>query len=145
MLELERFCYSELGTFGKLFGPDGWTCYTVEKPWKANKIRESCIPEGIYPLRKRESAIIQRTTKGRYQEGWEVTEVPNRTYIMIHIANVEDDLEGCIGPGKNLGVVYNTWAVSYSGDSFDEFMALMDEHYPNGTDIRIHQYIPEYP
>jgi hypothetical protein len=47
---LERFAYTPIGSFGRLMFPE-FQCYTVERPWLDNKIRESCIPEGEYALK----------------------------------------------------------------------------------------------
>jgi hypothetical protein len=71
---------------------DGKTiCKTIELPWKQNERRVSCIPEGIYPLRKRYSRKF----------GWhiEVVNVKNRSLILIHPANnALLELNGCIAP-----------------------------------------------
>jgi len=63
----------------------------LELPWKGNKNNISCIPEGVYPARK-------RYTKKR---GWHfhITDVPGRTWILIHIANYAREIRGCIIPG----------------------------------------------
>src|SRR5690606_37342915 len=66
-------------------------CYTIELPWRDNKPRVSCIPEGKYELRKRYSRRF----------GWhiEVMGVKDRNYILIHTANnAEKELAGCIAP-----------------------------------------------
>lgn len=121
-IQLERFAYSPHGTFGVLTMPDGWECYTVERPWQLNANKVSCIPEGIYELKQRLSNVVKRSTAGRYTQGWEVTAVPDRTYIMIHPGNTMDDLEGCIAPGKALGMVNDKWAVTSSQATFGELM-----------------------
>jgi hypothetical protein len=131
-LVLERFSYAPDGTFGLLFFPSGESFYTAERPWLGNKKSESCIPEGVYALCKRHSPIVQRTSGGKYIEGWEVTDVPNRDYIMIHPGNFPlKDLEGCIAVGKSfqiiedrLGVPRN--AVGASRTAFNEMMELME-------------------
>ncbi|MFA0092904.1 DUF5675 family protein, partial [Vibrio sp. 10N.261.49.A11] len=46
-----------------------------------------------------------------------------RTHILIHKANRAAQLEGCIAPGMDFGVVNNEWAVINSGTAFDYFMA----------------------
>lgn len=121
---LQRFAYTPMGTFGRLtVGDQSW--FTVERPWLNNKPGISCIPEGTYPLKLRTSGIVSRTTSGNYSKGWEVTKVPGRSLIMLHIGNTMDDLEGCIAPGKSLGVVQGKWAVQLSRLAFDELMAAM--------------------
>ena len=106
-LILERFAYTSNGTFGVLVIDDKPICYIIERPWRYNEKNVSCIPEGIYPLKKRQSGVVSRSTRGKYSEGWEVCNVPDRTYIMVHPANVIGELEGCLAPGEQLSVVYN--------------------------------------
>ena len=122
---LTRFGYTPLGTFGRLELPDGWVCYTDERPWRDNVQRLSCIPEGTYTLRLRTSPIVTRITRGGFLSGWEVRDVPGRTYIMLHPANTMHDVEGCIGPGATLGYVDGRWAVTDSQATFRDMMARM--------------------
>lgn len=119
---LERFAYAPDGTFGRLTLPDGWQCFTVERPWKANAVGESCIPEGTYRLHHRQSPVIDRTTGGDYRAGWEVADVPDRTYIMVHPANWPDDVEGCIGVGDDYRVISGRNAVANSRATFKALM-----------------------
>lgn len=123
-LTLTRFAYTPMGTFGRLELPSGADLYTVERPWLSNKRRESCIPEGRYAMGMRESGVVNRSTSGEYTQGWEIKDVPARTYIMIHPGNTMDDLQGCIAPGLDLGFVGGRWAVTQSRDAFRR---LMDE------------------
>jgi hypothetical protein len=122
LITLERFAYTPVGAFGRLRVGD-WQCYTVERPWAGNRTFVSCIPEGVYRLRMRPSGVVARTTDGKYTEGWEVTGVPGRTYIMLHIGNTMDDVEGCVAPGLDIGTVYGKWAVTDSTAAFRELMS----------------------
>ena len=122
---LERFCYSPLGTFGRMFAPE-FMVWTVERPWANNAPRESCIPEGVYPL------VSRKFNRGGYMT-WEVTDVPNRSLILVHKANTMNDLLGCIAPGKRLGALADRddaipldWGVLDSAGAFDEFMRAME-------------------
>lgn len=150
-LILERFYYSPFqaaraalsGTFGKLTLPDGSFVYTCERPWVGNKTGESCIPTGIYTLRKRRSGVVERTTGGEHLEGWEVTGVPGRTYIMVHPANWPHQLEGCIAPGLGFGLLRDSLAVHSSRDAFEKVMAALEGQADWTLDIR--SFLPEYP
>jgi hypothetical protein len=127
-VKLERFMYSDMGTFGVLSINNTPVCLTVERPWLDNQPNISCIPEGFYKLGLRDSGIVSRTTKGRHERGYEVRDVPGRTYIMIHIANSMSDLKGCIGVGKRFGWMTNKLGVTTSAITFDEVMtALLPE------------------
>lgn len=125
MLTLERFAYSPVGTFGRLIVPNRFECFTVERPWLDNRARDSCIPEGRYPLRLRTSPIVERTSKGEFKQGWEVVDVPGRTLIMLHAGNTMDDLQGCIAPGDSLGWVAGRWAVMRSRETFKALMSAL--------------------
>lgn len=124
VLRLVRFAYTPQGTFGRLL-VGGKEFFTVERPWKDNEKNKSCIPEGQYTLRQRDSGVVSRSTGGAYSRGWEVTGVESRSFIMIHPGNTIDDLEGCIAPGKALSVLSGKWSVSSSRPAFDELMKLL--------------------
>ena len=78
-LRLQRRYY-ETGTNGILKLGAATLCYTIELPWRNNIRMESCIPEGRYPLAFRFSK--------RHQWHLHVKEVPGRSLILIHKANV---------------------------------------------------------
>lgn len=131
MIELLRE-YRKEGTFGVMTLEDGAVFATVERPWLDNKPGISCIPEGVYRLALRVSPIIQRTTHDKYQRGWEVTDVPKRSMIMIHIANFVHELQGCIGVGLRHGFIGVLYGVQSSAVAFDRLMsrlATRDEWY----------------
>lgn len=136
MITLTRFAYSPIGTFGILTIRD-WSCYTVERPWIRNVQRVSCIPEGIYPLRKRRSLTVERITDGKFPDGWELEGVPYRSHILIHPANTMDDLQGCIGVGQNLGFIAGRWAVTDSQATFAQLMAELDALPDTERQIRV--------
>lgn len=107
-----------MGTFGRMVFND-FECFTVERPWLMNRPSVSCIPTGIYPV-----------SYGRYNAGGYdtivVNDVPGRTHIKFHVANIAGDLEGCIGVGDQLGYVKNNWAVLNSRLTFGEFMTEVE-------------------
>lgn len=95
-LILTRDLQSELVTHGRLnlVGPGGntlFSCFSLELPWKQNRVGESCIPEGQYKLLHRSSP--------KYGNHLHVIDVPARSYILIHPANYVSQLRGCIAPG----------------------------------------------
>jgi len=113
-----------MGTFGRLV-IDGFQCFSVERPWESNKADVSCIPEGSYRLQLRESPVVQRTSGGTYKQGWEVTHVPDRSLIMLHVGNTMADVEGCIAVGAALGWVAGRWAVTDSRRTFSLLMEAL--------------------
>lgn len=90
VLTLSRVYLPE-GTNGKLELGLTLICSTIELPWRNNHLRISCIPEGIYTLRKRHS--------DRFNWHIEVVGVKERTHILFHPANnALKELKGCIAP-----------------------------------------------
>ena len=118
-ITLQRFAYTPMGTFGKILFEE-FECFTVERPWLNNKARESCIPEGRYPLK------LGMYNRGGYP-AYEVMGVPDRSLIKIHIGNTMDDIIGCISPGKSLGYIGGKWGVTSSKKAFQEFMIAMGD------------------
>ena len=72
---------------------------TVEDDWRDNQPGESCIPAGRYPLLR---TIYH---KGGYETFW-ITDVPGRERILIHRANTEEDVKGCVGVGMRRGTLW---------------------------------------
>jgi len=133
------------GSFGKLYLPDGSFVFTCERAWVGNKPFESCIPPGVYTLRKRRSQVVEDSTDGEYLEGWEVTDVPGgRTYIMLHPANWPHQLAGCIAPGMGFGMLRDSLAVFSSREAFRKVMAQLEARDEWYLDIRRNPSV-EYP
>lgn len=83
--------YLPNGTNGILLIDGVKVCNTIELPWKENRSRESCIPEGTYELIKRYSR--------RYQWHLLLNNVTGRNYILIHAFNdAVKESKGCIAP-----------------------------------------------
>jgi hypothetical protein len=114
--QLIRFAYTPFGVFGRLQYSKEKALYTVERPWLQNKRNISCIPVGTYPLK------LERFHRGDY-EAIGLQNVPERSQILIHIANTMNDVQGCIGVGNTLGYLTYYWAVQNSKISFDILMA----------------------
>ena len=112
-INLERFCYHPNATLG-VIEVDSERFYTVERPWLDNKPNVSCIPVGTYEMGWRESP--------RCGETWHVKDVPDRTHILIHVANFSRDVHGCIGLGMSL--MGDTVAVSESKKAVTRFEEL---------------------
>jgi len=90
MLVLKRI-YLATAVCGELTLNGKHIAYTIELPWRENKKRMSCIPEGTYILRKRYSE--------KFKWHFVLLDVPNRSGILIHPANdAQKELQGCIAP-----------------------------------------------
>ena len=109
--KLERRLDDGYGTFGRLFNPAGEEIgRIVEKPWRNNIKKDSCIPEGIYPLeyypagkrfypKYRKIFAKQGNEKGMIQ----VMNVPGRTHILIHRGNYPRNSWGCLLTNLSVG------------------------------------------
>jgi len=148
VLMLSRNDRTVAGVFGELVFPDGWSCKTVEREWLDNQTKVSCIPDGVYTLGLRYSPVVQRITRGRYKEGWEVEDVVGRSYIMIHPANWPTDLQGCIGVGSKIAMLQAKdgklhKGVTNSQATFDKVMDRLNERSEWVLDI--YTTVVEYP
>ena len=90
-MKLTRFVSTERETIG-LLEYKGASFYTVERPNLNNAPNISCIPDGEYEMTRVNSPKFG-------PDMWEITNVPGRTHILIHIANYPYNVEGCIGLG----------------------------------------------
>jgi hypothetical protein len=61
---------------------------TLELPWIDNQVVISCIPEGVY--------LVKRDTTGKHK-WFKIIDVENRTFIEIHESYKVSHLQGCIG------------------------------------------------
>jgi hypothetical protein len=125
-MRLTRIAYLDVGAFGKLILPSGVRLYTVERPWLGNAPSISCIPEGVYQLRPRPFF------RGGY-DAIEIMDVPDRSHILIHIANWPWDVEGCVGPGIGLDLGNNQ--VVSSRIAFGQLMEEFNQHQPPSITI----------
>ena len=83
-------------------------CVLLGKPWLDNKHFISCIPEGVYQVKKYHSQ--------KFPNAFEFQHVPDRTVCLIHNANHVGQLEGCEACGERIienfaykGKVYSYW------------------------------------
>lgn len=133
--ELVRFANSPHGTFGRLrLGDAEW--FTVEKPWNNNVPQTSCIPAGNYAVKS--SMFYGGDGPGGRPDYpcYEIIGIPGRSLIKVHMANIADELLGCVAPGKELGWIKNRWAVVRSREAFDELMTVGAKMQPASIAIR---------
>lgn len=123
-IKLLRRYFSDV-TLGTLHTPDGTSFCILERPAENNKQSISCILEGTYTLRQRKSPVVERTSKGEFPSGWEVTNVPNRSYIMFHVGNYVRNSDGCLLVGENFSFHNGEFMVTNSVKAFREFMAAL--------------------
>ena len=121
-ITLIRTHSDDKGTLGMMFHNKDLICYTLELPWRDNARSISCIPAGKY--------ICERWHSPTYGEVFVVTNVPNRTGILIHVGNWISDIRGCILPGTQQSIQdggLDRYSVFNSGIALDGFMDLLKD------------------
>tara|TARA_Y100000593_G_scaffold42595_1_gene81514 strand:- start:199 stop:663 length:465 start_codon:yes stop_codon:yes gene_type:complete len=112
-LLLIRDSFTHKSTIGKLYLNGEFYGHTLELPWKDNEKRISCIPKGVYEVKKR------HTEESKYKyEHLHILDVENRELILLHIGNYPKNSKGCILLG-------NTRALNFVGESRKAFYKLM--------------------
>lgn len=122
---LTRLRRSDQGTEGKILY-NGFSCFTLELPWRNNSRGRSCIPVGEY------KTITVNSNK--YSLIYWVTNVEERSGILIHWGNFAGDTSkgfkshsmGCILLGKSFGYLGGQKAILNSRVTVYEFMRFMN-------------------
>lgn len=108
MITVKRFNTGKDSTLGNLFVNGDFECFTCEDEKREIKVAgETRIPAGEYKiLLRKEGGMNKRysenTKTSYFHEGmlW-LQDVPNFTYVYIHIGNNDDQTEGCILVGAD--------------------------------------------
>ncbi len=103
----------------------------IERGDRNNEQNVSNVPTGTYPL------VWENSPK--FGMVWELKNVPNRSECKIHVANMWDQINGCIAPGTYLGELngdgyYDTIA---SGEALKRFHLALEDMQEQGTTITI--------
>ena len=127
-IEVRRVFQSNRVTLGSLVAPrlPSPLC-TIELPWVGNRIGVSRIPPGEYGWFKWTSP-----TKGEVIRLDDSGTKP-RTAILIHVANVPSNIEGCLGVGMGYHEFDSGWGVARSKIAMDALMEAL----PSSGTIRI--------
>lgn len=123
---LTRDGSTDEGTPGRLTTDEGFECSTLELPWRENAHGVSCIPPGVYEVRRDWSPK-------RSSYVYELQGVPGRGDIQIHPGNFAGDrakgkrcdVEGCILLGQGIGAMYGQLAVLSSRKTVADFAKHM--------------------
>jgi hypothetical protein len=106
-----------------------YECKTLELPWKDNEKQISCIPIGNYK-------VVPRSSE-KYKKHFHITNVPNRTWILIHFGNYFTQIRGCILTGTGFSDINKDGHL----DVVNSKVALdaLLEKAPNGFELTITQ------
>ena len=124
---LKRFDSTGQGTFGCILNHGEFLGFTLEPPWKDNKVNESCIPAGEY------NCVWHKSP--RYGWCYMVIGVDGRSNILIHSGNYGGDTEkglkthtkGCILLGRKQGVLGKQKAILVSKPTVRSFWKRMEK------------------
>lgn len=106
LIKIARYKKTDKSTLGNIFIDGAFQCYSLERA--INDPVHKAIPEGTYDMEWYDSPhnhLVVPLLKN----------VPGRSMIEIHPANLPQELEGCIAPGQSVGedTVFqsrNAWA-----------------------------------
>tara|TARA_R100001530_G_scaffold46829_2_gene35210 strand:- start:209 stop:670 length:462 start_codon:yes stop_codon:yes gene_type:complete len=136
IITLNRIISTEEGVLGILHSNGKPISVTLERPWKDNMAWESCIPFGMYPLTR-----LDKSKAFNYPH-YLLEDVPDRTFIKIHVANYPSELHGCIGVGSYFA--NGTIAICKSRNAMDHTMWFLDRYKDISLNIREGYFTP-YP
>lgn len=127
-LLIERIDDSGVQTLGKMYVLDNnnsieFSCDTLELPWKDNKRNVSCVPSGDYKVVKRYSP--------KFGNHFHLTNVKNRSYILIHKGNYYTDIRGCILVGSDLTDINKDGHLDVisSGNTMNKLLKIMPDKF----------------
>jgi hypothetical protein len=115
-LVLRRVSQNDFATYGVLVRDSTAFVTTLERPWKENARRESCIPAGTY--------LCRRVKSPKFGDTFEIVGVPDRSAILFHKGNLPTDSLGCILIGESFNPVGGKPGITSSAEGFAEFLKL---------------------
>lgn len=142
-LKLKRLYSDDFHTIGALYINKVFECFTLEDPFREEKIYGSTrIPAGEYCIKLRKFGGLHEkySIKFSFHQGMlHLQEVPEFTNIYIHIGNTPVDTLGCILVGKYVGFrrianstdayidLYNKLLPYFNSDNSHVFIKIVDE------------------
>jgi len=106
------------GIFGIMLDDNGrQIAVTLEHAFANGAAWYPKLPDGIYSCQRYHSP------KFGY-DVFQIMNVPNATYIEIHIGNFNDDSNGCVLLGDSVSPANGAWAITSSKITFLNFMQL---------------------
>lgn len=96
-------------------------CKILENPWLNNQQNISCIPKGTY--------IVEKYSSEKYPDVWEIKNVANRTYILIHAGNFLKDTQGCVLVGQSFKQYKDSFMVTNSAKTLNFLRAYLPDSF----------------
>ena len=96
----------------------GFTCKTLELPWRNNQQNISCIPAD-------QTYVCQRVHSNKFGDTFEIKDVGNeRKYILFHAGNSPKNTSGCVLLGMQIDE-YNRIPGGESRPALDKFLQAL--------------------
>lgn len=96
--------------------------HILERPWQKNNQNSSCIASGSYNC-----TFLPSSSSGKYKNIYWITNVEDRSGILIHSGNTVNHSKGCLIIGKRRGTLAGKRAVLNSQTALYEFTHLMEQ------------------
>ncbi|ERJ61305.1 DUF5675 family protein [Sphingobacterium paucimobilis] len=105
-LTVKRIRQGKNSTLSEVYLDGKFLCYGLEDLVREVKIKgATAIPAGVYPLRLNTYGAMNARYKRRFPEMHrgmiEICDIPNFTYVYIHIGNNFGDTAGCLLVGDS--------------------------------------------
>lgn len=96
---------------------------TLELPDKNNQHNVSCIPPNASNNDEKSiTYTCKRVMTPKHGECFQIMNVKDRDMILLHVANTNKDILGCIGVGEKFDPVSVVNGIAESKLGYDEFM-----------------------
>ena len=145
--ELKRYGFGNDSTLGKLSLVESQSndrlCYTLEDERREVKVPgETCIPTGTYELKLRTEGGMHSRYETRFPDIHKgmihFQNVPDFTWIYLHVGNTDDDTEGCPLLGTKAVVDRDNFIVQYSVNAYKQVYPIISEPISMGERVAIH-------
>ena len=120
-VQLIRDQSDDTGTFGRLIYDSSVVAYTLELPWKDDRPDVSCIPLGTYQ-------VIPHNSH-EHPNVWEITNVPNRSEILLHSGNFLSDTKGCLLAGDSQVIINGKKMVTDSVATINKLRGILPQYF----------------
>lgn len=139
-----RYSVNRESTLGLMFINSLFHCYTLEDEKREVKVAgETRIPSGRYEVIYRVSEDSTKTIGYRNKYYWfkyhlMLKDVPNFTYVYLHVGNTDDDTDGCILVGNNANnnnLIDGN--IGDSGKAFEKFYKAVSRALDSGEKVFI--------
>ena len=141
-LVLNRFLHGDDSTLGELYIGAEFFCFTCEDEAREIKVvGETRVPAGEYEIELRtESSPMNR----RYAERFDfhrgmlwLRDVPDFSYVYLHVGNDDDDTHGCPLVGMAAGVAKGGGYVMRSVEAYTQLYPVILDALNSGSRVFI--------